>query len=309
MHASIKKLMVDEVDIAAYLENTEGQARLRSPGNWIDDAIKTLYAPDHERGAYLPWSTMNQVRLRGGDVTIWSGYNETRKSFITSQVALSCADQGEPAVIASFEMRPVDTVIRMVRQWTLKVQPTPEMFHQFGRWAEGRIWIYNQMGQCNLKKVLAVSRYAADVLKAKQVVIDSMMRVVEKTDDYSGQKAVIDRLLDIAQQYNIHCHIVAHNKKPSDHEKQSRYSIKGASEISDLAPNIICVERPENEDGSKPDGEPDARLIVMKHRGVNWKGSANLYLAGQTGAFFDNKHGVEPDFGVLREQVVPTQAL
>ena len=300
MDSSIQKLMIDEIDISGYMADTEGKAKLKSPKNWIDEAVKLVHAPNKDRGAYLPWTGTDQMRLRPGELTIWSGYNESRKSFVTSQVALGCADQGESVVIASFEMRPVDTVIRMVRQWSLKVEPTPEMFYQFGEWAEGKIWIYNQIGQCNLQKILAVSRYAADVLKVKHIIIDSLMRVVEKTDDYSGQKHVIDRMIDIAQQYNIHCHIVAHNRKPSVAEKQTRYSIKGASEVADLAMNIICVERPENDDGSKPDGEPDARLLVLKQRNFNWKGSANLYLAGQTGAFFDNKHGVLPNFGFVR---------
>lgn len=292
------KLLLNDSDFERYMYGREGPTRLLPPSAWIEEAIKEVEKPIVLRGAMLPWAGLSNFRLRPGEITIWSGYNETRKSFVTSQVALGCADQNEPVMIASFEMRPVDTLLRMIRQWTLKETPSRDDFFEFSDWAEGRIWIYNQMGQCNREKVLAVCRYASDILGVRHNIIDSLMRVVEKTDDYNGQKSTIDALIDTSLQFNVHTHIVAHNRKPSSGEKQSRYSIKGASEIADLAFNVVCVERPENEYGRKPDGEPDARLIVMKQRNYNWKGAIELDLAGQTGAFSEGNR--DPLVGIKK---------
>ena len=279
------KLLINDADFEKYMYGWEGPTHLKAPSSWIEEAIKETEKSTDLNGVRMPWEGFSNFRLRPAELTIWSGYNETRKSFVTGQVALSCVDQFEPAMIASFEMRPVDTLIRMVRQWTLKEKPSRQDFIDFSDWAEGRLWIYNQIGQCNLEKVLAVSRYAADILGVRQHFLDSLMRIVERTDDYNAQKTVIDRLIDISQQFNVHTHLVAHNRKPSSGEKQSRYSIKGASEIPDLAMNVVCVERPEDASGKKPDGEPDARLIMMKQRNYNWKGMIELDLAGNTGAF------------------------
>jgi twinkle protein len=109
-------------------------------------------------------------------------------------------------------------------------------------------------------------------------------------------------MITIAKDTGMHLHLVAHNKKPDSFgKKSSRYDVKGASEISDLAFNVVIVERPEGDNGEKPEGQPDAWLKVAKQRNYNWKGAVRLYLQGETGAFSDNQKFMSVDFGTRKE--------
>lgn len=299
-HPSLEQLMLNDTDISSYLLESEGAVKLKSPRTWEQELIDDIFAPDENKGTFLPWPSMSGFRLRPGELTVWGGYNESRKSLITGQVMLACADQGDPVVIASFEMPPKETIKRMLFQWLGKVGPTRRDISEFIEWAQGKIWIYDQVGRCEASKLFAVMRYAADKLKAKHFVVDSLMRVVRGTDDYSGQKDTVDQMLAIAKDTEMHVHLVAHNKKPQAGEKQSRYSIKGASEISDLAFNVVIIERPEDADGKKPDDKPDAWLKVGKQRNHNWKGCQALFLQGETGAFSEQRHFMNVIFGTLK---------
>lgn len=294
-------LINDNIDLSDYMLETEGRQKIKSPAAWEQAVIDSLFAPEEAKGTYMPWSMLSGFRLRAGEMTVWGGYNESRKSLLTGQVMLACADQGEAVVIASFEMLPLETIKRLARQWLVKADPVRQEISEFVQWAEGKLWIYDQMGRCDANKLFAVMRYAADHLKAKHFIVDSLMRVVRGTDDYSAQKDVVDQMIAIAKDTGMHIHLVAHNKKPEGFgKKSSRYDVKGASEISDLAFNVVIIERPEGDNGEKPDDQPDAWLKVAKQRNHNWKGAIRLYLQGETGAFSDTQRGMNVEFGIRR---------
>lgn len=294
-------LVADDLDLRAYMLETEGAHKIKSPAAWEQEVVDDLFAPTEAQGTYMPWPMLSGFRLRPGEMTVWGGYNESRKSILTGQVMLACADQGEPVVIGSFEMQPKETIKRLVRQWLVKAAPTRTEISEFVQWAQGRVWIYDQLGRCDATKLFAVMRYAADVLKVKHFIVDSLMRVVRDTDDWNGQKEVVDQMITIAKDTGMHVHLVAHNKKPDGFgKKSSRYDVKGASEISDLAFNVVIIERPEGDNGEKPDDQPDAWLKVAKQRNHNWKGAIRLYLQGETGAFSDTQRGMTAEFGIRR---------
>lgn len=296
----LRPLVLDDIDLAAYMTETEGAARLKNPSAWESEVLDALFAPEEAKGAYLPWPSLSGFRLRPAELTVWGGYNESRKSILTGQVMLGCADQDEPVVIASFEMQPRETIKRLLAQWIVRAEPSRADVREFLDWAQGRIWIYDQLGHCEASKLFAVMRYAADKLKVRHFLVDSLMRVVRGTDDYNSQKNTVDGMIGIAKDTGMHVHLVAHSKKPQHGEKQSRYSIKGAAEISDLAFNVVIIERPESDSGERPDDQPDAWLRVAKQRNHNWKGSARLFLQGETGAFSDHQKVLNVDFGTRR---------
>jgi twinkle protein len=294
-------LAPDDLDLAQYMLETEGRHKVKSPAAWEREVVDSFFAPEEAKGTRMPWPMLHGFRLRSGEVTVWGGYNESRKSILTGQVMLACADQGEGAVIASFEMTPLETIKRLARQWLVKAEPSVQEIKEFIRWCEGKIWIYDQLGHCDAKKLFAVMRYCADTLKAKHFIVDSLMRVVRDTDDWNSQKALVDQMVTIAKDTGMHLHLVAHNKKPDGFgKKSSRYDVKGASEISDLAFNVVIIERPEDDNGKRPDDQPDAWLKIAKQRNHNWKGSIRLYLQGETGAFSDNKTHMSVEFGTRR---------
>ena len=82
--------ITDEIDFAAYLRETDAQAKVKNAGVWVDSMKKRLRMKASEVNILLPWvKSQDDFAFRMGEVTIWGGVNGHGKSLVTSQVALS----------------------------------------------------------------------------------------------------------------------------------------------------------------------------------------------------------------------------
>ena len=110
-----------EIDFAQYMEETDHQQKVKPATVYIDQMIEELIHPPVDRSVLPPWSSMAETfAFRPGEVTVWAGHNGGGKSMMTGQVALSLIKQNQRVCIASFEMKPMITLARMVRQFSGK---------------------------------------------------------------------------------------------------------------------------------------------------------------------------------------------
>jgi twinkle protein len=216
----------------------------------------------------------------------------THNTDVTTQVALSLVGQEERVCVASFEMKPVTTIGRMARMFAM-INPNSEEFacdagfqaldqiyDDFGGWASGRLWLYDQTGTAKADTVLGMVKYCANELGITHVFIDSLMKCVSAEDDYNGQKAFVDQLCAIAKDCDVHVHLVHHLKKPSkEGDLPDKHDTKGSGSITDQVDNLFMVWRNKpKEDDHKLKGsestkraEPDCYLLCRKQR--NYEGS------------------------------------
>lgn len=307
----------DDIDFAAYEQETDAQQKVLPASSWVQELIDRLKSPVRPAHNYLPWSkTRDLFNFRPGEVTAWAGPNNVGKSLVTGQVSLSLAGQGERVAIASFEMKPIKTLERMGRQWSGTNPAHPayagnldgqriliDTYEQFRDWTDDKLWLYDQQGTVTSKQVLAVIRYAAVELKVTQFFVDSLMKCVQGEDDYNGQKAFVDELTAIARDYQIHIHLIHHIKKPSsDEHKPNRYDLKGSGSISDQVDNVVLVWRNKPKERKREEGkltdemevkEPDCLLICDKQRNGEWEGSIGLWFERDSQQFVAS-HGEEP---------------
>lgn len=198
---------------------------------------------DTLEGACLPWNkTSEVVRLRPGELSIWGGINGHGKSVLLGQVILwNLLEQ--PAIIASMEMKPKQTMFRLACQ-AIGGRATPEQIMDWLPKIQGRLFIYDQLDSVKADRILAMVRYSADRLKVKHIVIDSLTKCSIGRDNYDGQTRFVDKLQWAAKRYDVHIHLVCHMRKGDD-ESQSpgKFDIRGAGEIVDLADNLFIVHR------------------------------------------------------------------
>ena len=266
----------------------------------LDAVISTAGLADkinnrrHIPRVYLPWGRIRgKFDLRQGEVTIWAGDNGSGKSLLVGQIMAYLLLAEQRVLIASMEMKPEETVERMIIQAAGQVPP-PTFVEEFCTWAEGRLWIYDQLDTVASDRVLRMVRAVATQLGVQHVVIDSLVKCGVKQDGdgaLTAQTVFVDKLQHLAKALDIHIHLIAHTRKPErDGQRVTKHDVRGASQITDLADNVVLITRnrrkerelqlpPEDRD-EEILAEPDTTLTVAKQRHYSWEGSMGLdYLA------------------------------
>jgi twinkle protein len=257
----------------------------------VDEVIDAFYGQEEVKGAFLPWDkTTDKVRLRGREVTLWAGINGHGKSMLTSQIALGLMRQSERALICSFEMRPSQTMQRMTRQAAVSGEPSIGYIRAFHKWTDDRLWIYDHFGTCEPHKAIAVCQYAAKAFHVKHVFVDSLMKCVRGSDDYTGQKVFVGDLCTLALAYDLHVHLVAHARK-GQHEGDAldKFDIRGAGEIADQVDNVVMIQRNKRKEAARERGDaddsPDAFMNICKQRHGNFEGVMGFWYDGSSGTY------------------------
>lgn len=283
----------DSFDFRQYMNASDPLVNVANARAWKHELMAVLEHGQHIQGTRLPWTkTHDLLRFGGGEVTLWQGYNGHGKSQLLGQAAMWFAAQGERVCVASFEMQPVKTLLRMLRQFAMNGNPGKQAASKMMQWCKDKFWLYDQLGSVKPEILYAVIRYCAIELGIKHFVVDSLMKCVEGEDDYNGQKNFIDMLTALAREYSIHIHVVHHVRKSEDEDKvPGKLDAKGSGAITDLVDQILTVWRNKKKEGAieraafagdavpeQVQNQPDALLVCSKNRHGEWEGSIKLWF-------------------------------
>lgn len=309
--SNVQRLIIpSSVDFKEYMVDAEPQAKVLSPEAWREELVASTRGGNTLHGAKLPWGkTHEHIRFRGGEVTLWQGINGHGKSQLLGQSTMSFAAQGEKVCVASFEMKPLSTLKRMLRQAARNATPSELMANRLIDWLEGKYWFYDQQGQVKPEMMYGVIRYCAQKLKIKHIVIDSLMKCVRGEDDYNGQKDFVDMLTSLARDHNVHIHLVHHVRKSENEDKvPGKFDAKGSGSISDQVDQVLTVwrnkakeravelaERSGAQLDEKIQSTPDALLICDKNRHGEWEGRINLWYDPKSLQYTSDKRCIPLD--------------
>jgi twinkle protein len=266
------------VDFEAYMASRTADAALVKPAEDFHEALhEEFFGADDLKGRYTPWRKLDDlVRIRPGELTCWAGFNGHGKSMATGQVLLSLMEQGEKALVASFEMKPKKTLARMCRQHAGTGSPTAAYVGKFLDAVAGKLWLYDQQGETTPERVYGVIAYCAEQLGVTQVIVDSLMKVVGDEDDYNGQKRFVGKLQSLARDLSIHVHLVTHSRKREDENKRpGKQDNKGSGAIVDQTDNFVSVFKLPAKEG---DTGPTHCLYFDKQRNGEWEGHLALWM-------------------------------
>jgi twinkle protein len=303
----LAEIIPDTLDFAAYARETEARAKVRKASAFTDDLLAEFKPVQTSGRKPQMFSTKLRDRLifRPGEVTVWAGYNGHRKSMFTGQVGLDLCVSGERVLVASFEMSPARTMARMARQAFAHQSPKPELLERFGRWTDGRLWLWDHIGRVSPDQCIAVVRYFAEELQGTQVFIDSMMMVCASEESMDEQKQFSTDIVRAAQEYGVHIHLIAHCRKPQAGEDKppTKYDLRGSAAISDQAHNVCMVWANKAKKDKQEEGvydlqlgeQPDALLSVEKQRNGPFEGKLKLWFSEASFRFSDSRsEPVEP---------------
>lgn len=197
----------------------------------------------NQSGDLLPWvSTHDKFRLRPGELTVWGGYNKHRKSMLLSHVMVNLSFKRKVA-IASLEMKPESTILRMAHQ-SAGGTPSSREIDLFLDHGANKILIYDQLDMIAEEKILGFIHYCGAELGCNHVVVDGLTKMGFPEKDRTAEIRFINRLQYFAKHLNIHIHLIAHLKKPQGSGEDyipNKFDVRGAGQITDLPDNIILV--------------------------------------------------------------------
>lgn len=290
----------DDIDWAAYAEESELYAKVYSGHEAMADVEKYLKGNYYKNGAKLPWGkTHDKVQLRLGEVSVYAGVNGHGKSLMTGQVVLGLVSQGFKTLVASFEMPVGATLGRMARQATTTRHPDAHAMGLYSSFMENKLYVFDHHGRFDGSRLEALCRYAKQEKQITHIVIDSLMKVVKGEDDYNGQKDLVNSLCAIAQHNGIHIHLVHHLRKAGDEfAVGGKFDLKGSGAISDQVDNIFIVWKNKKKEMLAQQGEavdntePDAMIICEKQRHGEFEGRFTLWFDRESQQFVEIAHGL-----------------
>jgi len=266
--------MLPDIDFDKYLKDHESDnSKLKCVVDYFDELDAWVDRTDFIEGDMMPFNKIkNLFRFREGEVTLWTGFNSHKKSMFVGFIILDLLKQGKKSCIASFEMRPVNTIVRMTRQYSNVDNVTGSEIGDFMGFAARNFYILDQLGGMSPQRLYGVITYAVRELGVKHFVIDSLMRVVAGEDKYNEQKDFVVKLCEIAMNLKCHIHLIHHVRDGDESKPSNRYSAKGSKAISDNVHNSLIVWS--NKD-KNPD-MPDVILKCDKQREGEWEGMMAL---------------------------------
>ena len=301
------QLIPDSIDWNAYVsDEDDGRADVRPASEFVDEMLEHLYGAQdqHTRGVATPWASVgSNLAFRPGEVSLWGGVNGHGKSAVLGYAMVHAMTGGERVCIASMEMRPRVTFERLTRQASCVERPTVEYAKAFGRWTNGRLWIYNHVGTVPRERMIAVSRYCRKELGVTHMVIDSLLKCGIAPDDYAGQKSFVDQLCSLARDTDLHIHLVHHARKgEKESDVPDKFDLKGAGEITDLVDNVLIVHRNKRKEAdlrkdladekrAQIEGQADTVLICAKQRHYTWEDTVKLWFDPASLQFRDDRLG------------------
>lgn len=242
--------------------------------------------------------------LEGGRVTLVTGRPGEGKSTFVHRAALYAVSCGHPTLIVDGEHDQEtlinnlyikligynDTLYDKIRYHRKIIkQPKKHIYMQLQEWSK-HLWIYSKsVGQIkNLDNLFRLYREMTIQYGIRFIILDNLMTLLDhKGDDQNKAQAdFMNKCHDFAIANNVHIVLVAHpNKSAVKGEAIDYYQISGASELINLADNVLQVVRVEGK-------EYDGFIEILKNRGYGTYKRVPLDFDKNTGALVE--HGVQP---------------
>lgn len=298
------------IDYAAYIRDVGllESVDVHPASYWRDKVHARASGNFSQVGDQLPWTkTHDKFRLRPGELTLWAGYDGHMKSMLLGQVMTHLSFTKKVA-IASLEMKPEATLLRMARQAS-GCRPSNVLIDKFLDHGEKSILIYDQLDMVEDDRILGFLHHSAHELGCGHIVIDSLTKLGFPDKDKTPEIIFLNRLQYFAKALNVHIHLVCHCRKPASGDETripSKTDIRGASQITNLADNVVMTwmnkaratalnkqseGQPLNEKDLNALDKPDQFLKIDKQREGEWEGTFALWFDRVSDQFLgEEKH-------------------
>lgn len=263
-----------------------------------------------------------RIRFRLGEATVWTGHTTHGKSTLLNQIMIEALMAGERVAVGSFEVKGPITIKKMAHCIALKGEDmTIEDADHIIDWMGDKLWIFDVFGIVKRDRLMELMLYAVQRCGVSHFVIDSLMKCDLSSEDYEAQRVFLNTLIEFAQRYMVHLHIVAHPRKSGDDDSPPGvYDIHGGQAVTAQPDNVISVWRNKAKEKKRESKtmadhvanvEPDTIVFVNKQRLTGVEFRTKLWFWSSRNRFVQHWGEGEPsyeDFGILpKGEVQPVE--
>lgn len=199
----------------------------------LDDVLKPV-----EWG--MPWcfeelTKATYGRRIGEIVGVGAGTGVGKTDFLTQQIAFDITELNQKVGAIFLEQKPVETAKRVAGKIAGKMFHIPD-----GDWTpddlvrgvselEGKLFMYDNFGQCDWEVVAAQIRYMAISLEIQLFYVDHLTAMADTGGDEKGSlEKIMKEMAMLADELNIHITFVSHLTTPDGkpHEEGGRVMIR-----------------------------------------------------------------------------------
>lgn len=319
LQAGIAKTVIDDCfNDAATMDPQE----LKPASGFVKEVIESFYPSSNEPiGISPPWEkAKGRILFRPNELSLWTGICGHGKSQFLGQIMLASMDQGARVCVASLEIKPRHLLMRLTRQAAALENPTEAYIEAIHSWYHDKLWLFDLVGTAKANRLMEVFEYAYKRYGITVFVIDSFMKCGIAEDDFTAQKAFVERICDFKNEFNCHVHLVAHPRKGSnENECPNKLDIKGTGAISDLADNVFTVWRNKSKESEVQAltvsgmpishdllAKPDCLLSCDKNRNGEWEGKLNFWFNKPSFQYLENQNHKPRQYVAFSTQALHT---
>lgn len=267
--------------------------------------------------------------FREKELTVWTGVPGSGKSTILNQIMLQTIEQGGKVALFSGEMSK-ERVIKwaMIQYYGWEgceqknfeigegyfYEPKKELEKEFKEKFKNKLFVMEEEILMTDTKLFEKMKYLHFKYGVNRFIFDNLMTVdIEGSNinKYESQKIFVTNCVAFAKKNSCHIDLVGHPKKPTKGEMPSMYDIAGASEIPNLASNIIRLVKIEDEEKSFEIAEknklsyiPSTIAIIHKNREHGITGHSFLGFDKNSKSFYSTKEEQKKKYDIKSDETV-----
>jgi twinkle protein len=250
------------------------------------EEVMDYYTTDwRKRGWDTPWWPQLPWRVRKSELTIFSGFSGSGKTFSLNQLMLHLRNQGLKLMDISLEVKPGLTLYSMTRCAMARRESTKEEVQQCINWLNENIFFLDCIGTVSVERIMNAMEYARKRHGIDLFVIDSLFKCGISPEDYASQRDFADKLTTFCNNTGAHVILVAHSRKVmagNELAVPTKADVAGSSDLTNAAFNVIIWWRnklkkrkldelkqagmTDPEIVKKWEDEPDGRAVIDKQR-------------------------------------------
>ncbi|MBU1209011.1 MAG: AAA family ATPase [Proteobacteria bacterium] len=232
---------------------------IKTPENYFDQIRELHSGKSQNKGIRTEWNNFDSLMggIRPNELTVLTGETASGKTTMAANLGFKLAGMNHPVLIASFEMKPIPILRKMVQMETgshFSALPKDELEKALRRISSLPIYFIDVYGEIGLEQLKGAIYYAKRRYGIEFVILDHLHFFLKYSGDHERQ--AIDQALTAikswAMDLGIHVLLIVHPTKLTyDNKVVHLNDLKGSSGLKQIPDNVLSIWRPRGEDNSK----------------------------------------------------------